>query len=1036
MAWLGALKNPPAAYRPVPFWSWNDRLEEGELRAQIRAMHDAGMGGFFMHARGGLQTPYLGDEWFALVAACAEEADRLGMHPWAYDENGWPSGAGDGRAPALGLRYQQKYLRREELAPGDAVDPDRFIALAAGGAVFADAAARPIAPASAVRFYYDVNPFYVDTLDAEATRAFLELVYDAYAKRLDARSWRRLRGFFTDEPQMSLNGIPWSFILPEEYHRAYGEELLPRLDELFVETGRYRRTRHRFWKLATRLFMNHFMKPLHDWCEARGLQVTGHHVREETYGSQLTSNGAVMPQYQYYHIPGIDWLGRRVRPATTALQLLSAGAQLGRRQLLAEIFACCGWDARFSDLKWMAQYKMVHGVNWICQHLQGYTLRGIRKRDYPASLFRHQPWWDRYRAFNDYLARLGVLLREGDVHADILILHGQTSAWGHYNGGDGQTIDRLWDAFNRLTDRLDAAHVAFHYGDDTLIDQHGAADGGHFLVGKQRYRVVVVPPLDDLGRKTAELLEEFAAQGGTVLAVENRIAPGPIRVDGEPDARFDALAKRFAWFADEDALAADIRRHAEVVPVAAPGVPAAEADRFERQLGEISIARRRFADFDGKPADAYYFTNNELEKGFDAEIHLPAGNIRRFDPSTGDLAPAHFRVEGGRAVTPHYFAGAGDLVLVRADGSPAPAAAPEFFRVAPAALAEGARVKPLNGLFAIREMTPNLLTLDYCDCYFDGERKFADGYVLDIQDMACALRRPVDIRLDFRFGVADDFRPGRDLFLVMEIPEKFGVRVNERAAPMVDRGFLFDPAFRKIAIGDFLRPGENVVTLTTRFGQSEAVYAILDTLKTLEGVRAHRNKMSYDMEIEAIYLAGDFAIHPEGPMETLEREALRFRKQRFTLAPPAADVDPADMARRGFPFFSGRITLAADVELADDEARPGFLVWDRQKAAAAAVRVNGRESPATLWPPYIVPVENLRAGKNRLEIELAGSLRNMLGPHHLADGESHSVGPESFYRVPGTFRWQGKGDVLPQWDDGYCVKEFGLEALRLLWPAP
>ena len=35
--------------RPVPFWSWNDKLELDELRRQIGAMQDAGMGGFFMH---------------------------------------------------------------------------------------------------------------------------------------------------------------------------------------------------------------------------------------------------------------------------------------------------------------------------------------------------------------------------------------------------------------------------------------------------------------------------------------------------------------------------------------------------------------------------------------------------------------------------------------------------------------------------------------------------------------------------------------------------------------------------------------------------------------------------------------------------------------------------------------------------------------------------------------------------------------------------------------------------------------------------
>ena len=37
-----------------PFWSWNDELELDELKSQIDAMHNVGIGGFFMHARGGL----------------------------------------------------------------------------------------------------------------------------------------------------------------------------------------------------------------------------------------------------------------------------------------------------------------------------------------------------------------------------------------------------------------------------------------------------------------------------------------------------------------------------------------------------------------------------------------------------------------------------------------------------------------------------------------------------------------------------------------------------------------------------------------------------------------------------------------------------------------------------------------------------------------------------------------------------------------------------------------------------------------------
>ncbi|MBQ4353646.1 MAG: hypothetical protein IJC71_02000, partial [Clostridia bacterium] len=90
------IKNSSLSYGSIPFWSWNDKLEEEELRHQIRHMKERGMNGFFMHARSGLVTDYLSDEWFDCIRACVDEARKLGMEAWSYDENGWPSGFAGG----------------------------------------------------------------------------------------------------------------------------------------------------------------------------------------------------------------------------------------------------------------------------------------------------------------------------------------------------------------------------------------------------------------------------------------------------------------------------------------------------------------------------------------------------------------------------------------------------------------------------------------------------------------------------------------------------------------------------------------------------------------------------------------------------------------------------------------------------------------------------------------------------------------------------------------------------------------------------
>ncbi|MFL7793776.1 MAG: hypothetical protein AB8I69_16655, partial [Anaerolineae bacterium] len=78
-------QNPPKTYREAPFWSWNDDLDPEELVRQIGLMDEAGWGGFFMHSRVGLRTPYMGQHWMACICACAEEAGKRGMGAWLYD---------------------------------------------------------------------------------------------------------------------------------------------------------------------------------------------------------------------------------------------------------------------------------------------------------------------------------------------------------------------------------------------------------------------------------------------------------------------------------------------------------------------------------------------------------------------------------------------------------------------------------------------------------------------------------------------------------------------------------------------------------------------------------------------------------------------------------------------------------------------------------------------------------------------------------------------------------------------------------------
>ena len=96
-------RHPTAPYRGAPFWAWNCRLDKEELRRQIGCFREMGFGGFHIHSRTGMATPYLQPEFFDLVRFCADAAEKQGLRVWLYDEDRWPSGAAGGASDGVAI---------------------------------------------------------------------------------------------------------------------------------------------------------------------------------------------------------------------------------------------------------------------------------------------------------------------------------------------------------------------------------------------------------------------------------------------------------------------------------------------------------------------------------------------------------------------------------------------------------------------------------------------------------------------------------------------------------------------------------------------------------------------------------------------------------------------------------------------------------------------------------------------------------------------------------------------------------------------
>lgn len=975
---LEMIKNPPSCYRPVPFWSWNAQLKTDETRWQINEMKNAGMGGFFMHARGGLTTEYLGKDWMDNVKASIDEAAKLNMHAWGYDENGWPSGFGSDAVNGLGLEYQQKYLRME------LVDEEKNTDRTITNIVLSDG--------SIAHFYFDINPFYVDTLNGTVTEEFLKSTHERYKTEL-GDNFKNMRGFFTDEPQVSRGGMPWSFVLDEEYEKAYGERLIPHLADLFLDGGDDGKiTRFRFWKLVSYLFSENFMGKIYKWCNENGSELTGHMVLEEGLTDAIESNGAVMPNYEYMHIPGVDKLTLELNRYLMPSQVTSVCAQLGKKQILTESFAMCGWDVSFEELKHIYEWQMVKGINLLCQHLSPYSLEGLRKRDYPAGHFFQNPWWNDYKDFNDFASRMGMLLAEGEIKCDVLVLHTMSSAWINWYGDDREkrikcnSIQK--DLFDVMT-TLDKNQILFHLGDDKIMKKYANVEGNKLTIGNITYSTVIVPPSECIDADTLALISEFQNNGGNLVFTGN--VPG--FVDGEKSDRARNITKNRAENANDIlSFIPDSARYCKI-------------SDMENRPVDIQVCRRIFDDF-----EMFYFVNSFSDK-VDTKINLYGKSLAMFDYLTGETIPVIYTENEGIITVNHTFEKKGSVVFfVRND---------DQFK---SAKKEKDVLSSINdklyGRWELAKCDDNVLTLDYCDVYFDGELVSKNEYILNIQQLACDLKKKVRIAMDF--DVELDRNIPDNIRLVVENPEQYTIYVNGKIIDKKDQGYYRDKSFRMIDITGKLEKGYNIITLECDFVQSEQVYGYLENCVKFESVK---NKLYYNMEIEPIYLLGEFAVNSSEAFEPCSGNGL-ITSGKFSLTKKPFHIDDGDIAPQGFPFFCGSMTLKKTVNLSANEIHNRSIEFSRLPSIVTKISVNGNALKDLFWAPYTADLSGLlNVGENEIEIELITSFQNMLGPHHLGDNPKVAT-PASFHKESRI--WTRNAYIKGWYDDTYAFSGVGI----------
>ncbi len=795
------LLNVPNDYRPIPFWSWNDLLDIKELKRQIHWMKEQGIGGFFMHARGGLKTEYLSEKWFDAVQACCSEAKHCGMSPWLYDENGWPSGFAGGKLlekeENRDMYIQETYGNYDpEADVSYLITEDNLIRV------------NTVSPEGTfLNLFLKRAASTADVLNPNVVRQFLDCTHEAYLRSFQGDLASNTAGFFTDEPQYYRAATPYTPMIADYFQTQYQEDILDSLGLLFIEKEGYESFRYRYWLGLQTLMLENFSKQVYDWCNSHKVRFTGHYVEEPSLGGQLMCCAGVMPFYEYEHIPGIDWLGPITDNEISPRQLGSAARQLGKKQTLTETFGCCGWNISPADLKRIAGFQFCCGVNLICQHLLPYSDHGQRKKDYPAHFNPANPWInDHFRNFNDQLSRLGYLLSESTEFVNVAMLHPIRSAYLTYKRGNepyGIPLSELDEPLRNACRTLSSRGIAYHFLDETLLEKYGFVEDQRIVCGNCSYEYLIIPKCYTMAASTERLLKHYIEAGGKILLLDEK----PSYLEGTPF--------------DYDYLESNCTL--EIISSAQP-------------FSVENTANELYYTFHSMEDHSFLFVQNaSAAEGFTQTFHF-TDNTRSFqalDLNTLEFRSMPLSITLDRNESLLLFTSQKDVPLKSSD-----------------------TVISLNFANAKAEFSKNFLTLD--------QVSFSKNGTDFSRPMLCnaLCNQLLEERYEGKLWLRYHFQLRKmpiTLSLYAEKDPTARYFINHTELNFSNT-LAEDPSAQQCEIISLVHLGENIYEVQCDWHQKEATYYALFGEGVTESLK---NCIAYDSEIEPVYLGGDFGVYSD-----------------------------------------------------------------------------------------------------------------------------------------------------------------------------
>jgi hypothetical protein len=645
---LSGFLHPPDAAKPMVRWWWfGPAVTQDEISRELHQMSADGIGGaelafvYPLQINGNL--PFTSPAMLDMVHFAESEGQKLGLRIDITLCSGWPYGG-----PHITLANAATKLRVAELTVSSGSTSLNFPAVPAGDtflyAALADGTPKhwtstnvqPLPNAvpnqkihfTAARSDRVVLLFFISHTRQQVKRAAVggegyvldPFSAEAVATHLNAVGKPLLSAFGSHKPyaifsdSLEAYGADWTPVLPNEFKKRRGYDLLPHLPQLIAgDTTEAAQVRHDYGRTLTELIDENYLTQINQWAQANGTR-----FRSQTYGEPAVSFSS-QRLVDLAEGEGSQW-----RAFSTLRWASSANHVFGRNVTSGESFTWLHspvFRATPLDMKAEADVDFLSGENQLMFHGWPYSppVSELPMGDPGWSLYAaaalndHNPWHPVMPAVTNYIARISYLLRLGEPANQVAILLPTDDAWSNFAPGK-TTISGAMSKM--ISPELMSSVLSSGYNVD-FIDADAIQSAG---LGT--HQVVVLPPTERIPLATLAKLAVFIKNGGHVVVVGK--LPG-LDSEGKALGADAELMASFTVVSSASELSAPL--HEVTIP------------DFETQ-GEVAPATKSALGFirrTMKDGDIYFIANTS-----NREVHVRTRlkssfpSVTELDPDTGE----------------------------------------------------------------------------------------------------------------------------------------------------------------------------------------------------------------------------------------------------------------------------------------------------------------------------------------------------------------------------------------------------------------